>query len=150
MPELNLAKINAKLADIRTSLGILRRYAERPDAEFLGNAEAVGAAKYAFIVMIEAAVAIATHLCARLLSRAPSSQRESFEILGQAGVLPSGLAEDLARMAGFRNVLVHGYAGVDDVALLAFMRERLGDFDRFVTAVARLAESAPGREGETI
>lgn len=138
MADLNLARINARIADIRASLRTLCEYANQPDEEFLGNPEAVGASKYAFIVMIEAAVSIATHVCARLLGKAPSSQRESFELLGDSGILPGALASELAKMAGFRNILVHGYAEVDDLSVLQIMRERLRDVEEFLTAVRSL------------
>ncbi len=141
MADLNLSRIAGRAADIRASLQVLRKYARTPDHEFLGNSEAVGAAKYSFIVMIEAAVSIATHLCAKLLSKAPSSQRESFEILGEGGILPAELASSLARMAGFRNVLVHGYAEVDNSTVLSIMRERLADLDQFLSIVNELAQS---------
>lgn len=145
MADLNLARINARIADIHASLRTLYQYAGQPDEEFLGNPEAVGAAKYAFIVMIEAAVSIATHVCARLLGKAPASQRESFELLGDSGVLTDTLASELAKMAGFRNILVHGYAEVDNVSVLQIMREHLRDVEGFVAAIGSLCLTV-GRE----
>lgn len=139
MAELNLGRINRRVSDIEENLRILRRYSERPEQEFLANQEALGAAKYAFVVAIEAAVSIAAHLCAKLLSRSPASQRDSFEMLGEAGILPADLAGELAKMASFRNLLVHGYAEVNNVTMLAIMRERLGDLERFVRRVADLS-----------
>ncbi|MEX0975364.1 MAG: DUF86 domain-containing protein [Bacillota bacterium] len=141
MADLNLARITSRVADIRANLRILGDYAKSPDCEFLGNLEAIAAAKYAFIVMIEATVSIATHLCARLLSKAPSSQRESFELLGDSGVLPAALASELAKMAGFRNVLVHGYAEVDNASVLTIMREQLGDLEEFLSVVSTLCRA---------
>jgi uncharacterized protein YutE (UPF0331/DUF86 family) len=38
-------------------------------------------------------------------------------------------------MAGFRNVLVHGYARVDVGVVRDVVERRLGDLDLFVTAV---------------
>ena len=122
----------------RRHLGVLRRYAELPDDEFLRNAEALGAAKYAFVVMIEAAVSIASHLCAKKLSKAPISQRDGFLILGDAGLLPQDLAGELGRMAGFRNLLVHGYGQVDNRLMLAIMREHLADVESFISGILEL------------
>nr|MDO8089809.1 DUF86 domain-containing protein [Candidatus Sigynarchaeota archaeon] len=39
----------------------------------------------------------------------PSTYRESFEILADSNIIPPSLADDLSDLAGFRNVLVHGY-----------------------------------------
>lgn len=144
MPDLNLGRISAKVADMRENAAILRRYGALPDEAFLSNVESVGAAKYAFVVMIEASVNLASHLCAKSLSKAPVSQRDSFLMLGEAGLLPADLAERLGKMASFRNVLVHGYAEVDNKAMLAIMREDLPDVDLFITRVLELSEGTTG------
>ena len=40
-------------------------------------------------------------------------------------------------MAGFRNVLVHGYDDVDLAVVRDVLEHRLGDLDAFVAAVRR-------------
>jgi uncharacterized protein YutE (UPF0331/DUF86 family) len=40
-------------------------------------------------------------------------------------------------MAGFRNVLVHGYDDVDIDVVRDVLSHRLGDLDAFVTAIRR-------------
>jgi len=68
--------------------------------------------------------------------RAPASFADAFTVLHEAGVLDQRLAADLADMARFRNLLVHGYARVDDRVVVRILRSRLGDIDAFVRAVA--------------
>jgi uncharacterized protein YutE (UPF0331/DUF86 family) len=41
-------------------------------------------------------------------------------------------------MAGFRNVLVHGYAAVDPAIVVDIVAHRLDDFTAFVTAIRRM------------
>ncbi|MBI2954804.1 MAG: DUF86 domain-containing protein [Chloroflexi bacterium] len=43
----------------------------------------------------------------------PTDYREAILRLGELGVLPSDFARELAPLAGFRNVLVHEYVGID-------------------------------------
>ncbi|MDN5362503.1 MAG: hypothetical protein PWP70_1550 [Moorella sp. (in: firmicutes)] len=74
--DLNIARLSQKVADIKEALAVLRDYAVRDDGAFLNNAEAIRSAKYAFIILIEAATNIANHLCARLLNLAPTSYAE--------------------------------------------------------------------------
>jgi uncharacterized protein YutE (UPF0331/DUF86 family) len=45
----------------------------------------------------------------------------------------------LQAMARFRNLLVHGYAQVDDQRVIEILRTRLDDFDRFRAAIAHAA-----------
>ncbi len=132
-------RLAQKAAVIRENVSVLTEYAGRPDTKFLDNPEAVRSARYSFIVVIDGAVNVAAHICARILSRAPSSQRESFMLLAQAGLLSETLALNLSKMAGFRNLLVHGYGAVDNAVVLAFMRHNLEDVEDFLSCVQQLA-----------
>jgi len=137
---LNLSLITTKVADIKESLRILRAYACRKDTEFLGNEEAIRSARYTFIVMIEAAANIANHCCARLLEKAPLAYADAFMLMAEAGIISSDLALRLAQMARFRNLIVHGYARVDDARMLKIMRENLKDIDSLLQAISRLIQ----------
>lgn len=56
------------------------------------------------------------------------------------------LAETMARAVGFRDVLVHRYADVDDRRVVAFL-DHVGDLEAFVASVARWMASPSGRPG---
>lgn len=133
--ELNMARIRQKVADIKEALSVLRAYARWEDDAFLNNREAIRSARYAFIVLVEAAANIANHLCARLLQKAPTSYGGAFLSLAEDGMVSSDLAGRLAKMAGFRNLLVHRYGDVDDQRMLKMMRNDLGDLDAYLHAV---------------
>jgi uncharacterized protein YutE (UPF0331/DUF86 family) len=45
----------------------------------------------------------------------------------------------LVSMAGFRNLLVHGSAEIDDRRVIAILHHRLDDFDRFRASLAATA-----------
>lgn len=141
---LNLSRIREKIADIKEALAILRSYARREEKEFLNNSEAVRAARYTFIVLIEAATNIANHLCARLLNKAPASYAESFLLLGEHNLLDRELAQRLGKMTGFRNLLVHGYGKIDDSKMFKIMCEDLGDLEAFLEAMQYIIEKSGG------
>jgi len=115
---LNINKIREKVSDIKEAISFLKGYAHEKEEIFISNPEAVGAVRYYFIMLIEAAMNIANHLCSRLLEKAPSNYAETFLLLGKQGIITPELADRLARMARFRNLLVHGYAKVDDRKML--------------------------------
>jgi uncharacterized protein YutE (UPF0331/DUF86 family) len=90
---------------------------------------------HAMLVAIQAAVDIGSHLIAEYRLRRPSTYRETFEVLFEGGLVPEGLAGQLADLAGFRNVLVHIYWKIDlDEAFEILQRDRkaLNDFIRLV------------------
>lgn len=143
--DLNIARIRQKVADIQEALAVLRAYAGREDQAFLLDADAIRAASSAFIVLVEAASNVANHLCARLLGKAPVSYSDSFLTLGDNGIIDVGLAERLAKMAGFRNLLVHRYGDVKDERMLEIMRNDLGDVDKYLRAIRDvISKRGPG------
>lgn len=136
--KLNLQRISEKISDIRESLAILTAYAKQKDEEFLNNPEAVRSARYSFIVLAEAATNIAAHLCARLLNQAPATYAESFTLLAERKLIDPGLAARLAKMMGFRNLLIHGYSKIDDRIMLRIMRNDLADLELYIKEVIAL------------
>lgn len=136
--KLNLLRINEKISDIMESIQVLQQYGEQDDRIFLGNPEALRSAKYAFIVLIEAATNIATHICARLLAKAPANYAESFLLLGERGLIEQNLARRLSKMTGFRNLLVHGYGKIDNHQMLGIMRRDIKDVKLYLQAINKL------------
>jgi uncharacterized protein YutE (UPF0331/DUF86 family) len=69
----------------------------------------------------------------------PATNRELFDLLATASWIDRELARRVSNMAGFRNVLVHGYTEVDIAIVEDVLKHHLGDLDAFVTAIrARL------------
>jgi uncharacterized protein YutE (UPF0331/DUF86 family) len=84
---------------------------------------------------IQAALDVAAHLVADNRLGEPRTNRELFRLLAESGWIPAPLAEELTKMVGFRNVLVHGYDDVDLGVVEDVVRNRLGDLLAFVAAV---------------
>lgn len=101
----------------------------------LDDEDALNSVKYLFVTAIEAAVDVAQHLVASEGWGAPATNAEAFSLLAANGVVSNALASAMAAANGFRNVLVHGYAEVDDSRVVA-MLDRLGDLRAFCAAVA--------------
>ena len=64
---------------------------------------------HAMLISIQAAIDISSHLISRNQLKRPATYRETFELLGQAGMITEDLAVELSDLAGLRNVLVHIY-----------------------------------------
>jgi uncharacterized protein YutE (UPF0331/DUF86 family) len=64
-----------------------------------------------------------------------------FDLLAREGWISAELAATLPAVAGFRNVLVHGYQNVGTSILRDIVDNRLNDLLAFVSAIrARLSE----------
>ncbi len=57
----------------------------------------------------------------------PSSSRDSFVLLFEAGLIDKAFADKLCKMVGFRNVLVHAYQDLDLELMKKLIDENLLD-----------------------
>jgi uncharacterized protein YutE (UPF0331/DUF86 family) len=84
---------------------------------------------------IQAALDVASHVVSEQRLGEPESNKELFLLLARGGWIEEDLAGTLALMAGFRNVLVHGYARVNPDRVRDVVENRLGDLLAFVRSM---------------
>jgi uncharacterized protein YutE (UPF0331/DUF86 family) len=126
-----------KLALIETSVRELRTLA-RPEA-VARDVKEQRFVEHTLQVAIQAALDVASHVVSDERLGEPRTNRDLFVLLARRGLLPVELADQLSRMAGFRNVLVHGYLDVDLAVVADVLVNRLDDLLAFVWAIrARL------------
>lgn len=122
-----------KLAVIETCLADLRRLA-RPE-QIAVDVREERFVEHTLQMAIQAALDVASHVVSDERLGEPRTNRELFELLAKAGYLEPGLVRSLQAMAGFRNVLVHGYEAVDLGIVRDVLERHLGDLDGFVAAI---------------
>jgi uncharacterized protein YutE (UPF0331/DUF86 family) len=129
------ALVAKKLALIETCLSELRRLA-RPEvlADDIREQRFV---EHTLQIAIQAALDVASHIVSDRRLGEPRTNRELFDLLRRDGWLDDTLAGTLRNMAGFRNVLVHGYDDVDLAVVADVLSNHLGDLEAFVAAVRR-------------
>ncbi len=86
-------------------------------------------------MMIESCVDIANHMISDRGMRTPVSYADAFKVLAENSVIDSELLVTMERMAKFRNVVVHQYEEVDAEIVIAILRKRLPDLERYIAAV---------------
>jgi uncharacterized protein YutE (UPF0331/DUF86 family) len=131
-----------KLAQIETFLRELRT--EVRSHQILGELRELRFAQHTLQIAIQAALDISSHIVSDERLGEPASNRQLFDLLGRHGWIDAALAVKLQRMAGFRNILVRGYAEVDPRVVKDVVENHLGDLDAFVAAIrTRLGLSPP-------
>ena len=90
-------------------------------------------------VAIQCCIDIGTHVLASLGEATPESYKEVFVRLGHLGFISPDLSSNLARMAGFRNILVRGYLKLDPQRVHQYLG-RLDDLRDFARAVASMLD----------
>lgn len=84
---------------------------------------------------LEACLDIGNRLISLEGYRQPEDNKDVFVVLTEAGILQQDKLETFKRMAGFRNILVHEYAKLDDAAVYGVFQKRLDDLATFAEAV---------------
>lgn len=89
-------------------------------------------------MMIEICADIANHIIADQGLRTPQTYAETFQILGENGILSPEKSQVMEKMAKFRNIVVHQYETVDAEIVVMILKKHLGDFEEFSFAVRNL------------
>ena len=95
-------------------------------------------AERALQLCIQICIDIGAHLIGERGLDQPTDYRGVFRSLANAEIIDAPLADKLGDAAGLRNLLVHGYADLDDTAIWEALG-RLDDIRAFARAAAREA-----------
>lgn len=138
-----LARLLQRLGE---QLAILRARAAEDRAALRADELLLSATKYRLVTAVEAVLDVAHHLLASELWGPAEDSAGAVRVLARHGVISGDLADRLAQATGLRNVLVHGYAEVDDDRVVATL-DRLDDLETFIAEVRRWAASTAGDVG---
>jgi uncharacterized protein YutE (UPF0331/DUF86 family) len=86
-------------------------------------------------ILIEACIDIAQHIISDERLREPSSYRDTFAVLAEAGILDQEDLLHFEKMASFRNMIVHYYERLDDAVVYGVFKNNLADFDVFIKRI---------------
>lgn len=134
------ALVAKKLAHIESCVSDLRRLA-RVDALDTDVREQ-RFVEHTLQLAIQAALDVASHIVSDRRLGEPRTNRELFDLLHRDGWIDQALTATLRNMAGFRNVLVHGYDDVDLAVVRDVLTSHLTDLEAFVAAVRGRSEGS--------
>jgi uncharacterized protein YutE (UPF0331/DUF86 family) len=130
------AVVRRHLLALDTAVQHLRRHVGRPLSALLTDADERWTVERGLQLCAQDALDIATHLAASAGRDAPD-YATAIDVLGELGILPVDFALRFRGVAGFRNVLVHGYLSLDVPRMHRLLNAGLHDFAEF----ARLVEA---------
>lgn len=131
------------LQRVASELAYLQARAGEDRAALQADAERLSGLKYRFVTTIEGVVNAAQHLCASEGWGPPKDNGDAVRLVGTHGVVDEQLAHRLVGAVGFRNLLVHQYAEIDDARTVGFL-DRIGDIEDFVGQVSTWLDEHAG------
>ena len=102
--------------------------------------------RYSLAAAVEACIDIAHHLCASEAWGPVNTNAQTMAVLARHGVLSAALARAMGAAVGFRNILIHGYAEVDESIVDARLADHQ-DLHDFAVAVSSWLTSRSESEG---
>lgn len=130
------AIVAAKLGEIEARVGRLQELRPRSVDELIGSRDRLDLVCFNLFVAVQSCLDLASHVIADAGWAPPATMGDSFRVLAEHGVIAQGTAEALARAAGFRNVVAHGYATLDASLAFTAATDGLDDLQRFAGEVA--------------
>lgn len=123
--------VRRQLAQLETTVAKLRDLRGVSAEEMRRSAEKAWAVEHGLQIAIQAVLDIGNHLLAAAGANDLEEYGGIITRLGERGIIPEAFAQRIRPMAGFRNILVHGYAHVDEARVAGILRDHLEDFQVF-------------------
>jgi uncharacterized protein YutE (UPF0331/DUF86 family) len=132
--------INTRLRRLEKALQILQQSGKITFEDLVSNEVLLSAVERNFQVAIECILDIGNHIIAERGFESPDDNEDIIRILGNEGIVPLDFAESIKGIAGFRNILVHEYTGIDYGLLYNYLVNRLDDFREFARYISAYLE----------
>jgi len=139
----DLAVVRRHLMALDEVLATLRRHQGVTAVELVSDRERLWAVERGLQLCAQNSLDLATHL-AVAAGRDVPDYASAIDRLAELAVLPPDLATRFRAVAGFRNILVHGYLEVDVQLVAKVLTERLDDFVEFAELVDAYTRSVAG------
>ncbi len=86
---------------------------------------------------IEQMIGVCKHFVSGLDLQEPETYAQCFEALGESGVMSYDDVQIFQSMAGYRNMIIHGYDDIDDAITYGIYKNRLKDFRIFIHTIRK-------------
>lgn len=116
---------------LEKAVQILQQSSSLSYDELVGNDVLLSAVERNFQVAIECILDIGNHIIAEKGFESPDDSSDIIRILGEEKIVPADFSERVRGIAGFRNILIHEYTGIDYGLLYDYLTKRLDDFREF-------------------
>ena len=130
MANIDRERILAKIDQLDVYIAELKEIVPRSFAEYQ-KVEKKRACERLLQLSIEVVIDICNLLVSGLRLGLPAEEEDLFRKLLKAAVMSEEMGDKLREMRGFRNILVHEYAQVDDKLVYEAVKTKLEDFTLF-------------------
>ena len=128
--------IAAKLAELDARVARVRKHTPATAAALGADQDTLDLVSFNLMLCVQAAADIASHVVADEGWRPAVTLADAFDRLHENAVISRSTADAMSKAAGLRNVVAHGYAGIDLASVFAAASRGVSDLDAFAAEVA--------------
>lgn len=139
----NATVVTAKLAELAARISRVREHCTATAAELASNHDALDIVSFNLMLAVQACLDVASHVIADENWPPAATLAAAFGTLRDHGVISPATASALSRAAGLRNVVAHGYAGVDVAAVHSAASSGVADLESFAAETAAWTRASP-------
>lgn len=132
--------VTQKLKEIYRRVVRARKLCPADPEDFSQDEDALELVSFNLLLAVQACIDLATHLISEEDWLPVATAREALERLEEHGVISRQTLAALRQAIGLRNVVAHGYSGIDPARVHAAATVGLGDLERFTTEVSAWIE----------
>lgn len=138
MVDINL--VAAKLRELAERIARVRTHCPAEASDLEDNLDALDLVSFNLMLAVQTCLDLASHLISDEDWPPAATSAEAFQRLHEHGVLSRESAEILGKATGLRNVVAHGYAGVDPSLIHRAATHGLADLEKFASEVSAWVE----------
>lgn len=142
-PMVNKDLLAAKLAELHDRVQRVKLHVPESEEGLRKDRDVLDLVSFNLMLSVQICADIASHVIADEGWPAARSLAESFTRLEEHGVLAPVTAESLRRAVGLRNVVAHGYAGIDISMCYRAATVGVGDLEEYAKSLGRWALARP-------
>jgi uncharacterized protein YutE (UPF0331/DUF86 family) len=131
---LDKERIMSKVAELDSFLGELKQVSPATFDQYL-TVEKKRSCERLLQLSIECIIDVCKMLVSGLKLGLPSDENDLFDKLNAKRIISKEMAKTLRQMRGFRNILIHEYAAVDDELVYSYVKTNIKDFEEFETQI---------------
>jgi uncharacterized protein YutE (UPF0331/DUF86 family) len=131
---LDKERIMSKVAELDSFLGELKQVSPATFDQYL-TVEKKRSCERLLQMCIECIIDVCKMLVSGLKLGLPSDENDLFNKLNAKRIISKEMAKTLREMRGFRNILIHEYAAVDDELVYSYVKTNTKDFEEFKTQI---------------
>lgn len=135
----------AKLAELSVRVERVRKKVPSSSDALASDQDALDIVAFNLMQCVQICSDLSSHLIADEGWPLARTLGEGFSRLAEYGVISSGSAEAMRRACGLRNIVAHGYAGIDVPACYLAATAGIGDIERFAMEVSQWVTNGGSR-----